>query len=489
MGLKNALLGFRKGWSSSEIGGGGYFGAVANAQYGYDGAYGHFYQIQNDYFERLLDTGIEYNNKGYVHFSKLALSNPFGQSCMRVISESIAGIKMECVKEMPGGKREVSDDHPMLDLLYANGRTPLAFIEPMLHHLHFAGEVFLYRPMSFTSSQYRPFELGYICPSTFQSFIRKGINEPDGFMNTISRETYENAKFGTVVGYKFMPGQVTDNLFTGVFGGMEGHFKSIDNCVHFYRYNPWVPMRGLALIEGAHLSLQQAYLTKKWNINIAKFGGRIPAYFVPEGLRPGDSLTPEQRDRVEEDLDKNVRERTEQGKPLVLSGTMKYIEANMTPRDADFLDSDKYTGRQICNVFRVPAVLANDPDSVGLGGGSGAKQANKNFYESTLLPLYNSILDELNYKVMAPFDDGFKLCYNRNTIEALQEDEEKRDKRLVLSSGGAYKTVNEARVEGGKEPMPDSKYDEIREPKSSMNSKYDDDQDQRGRESNNNNNR
>lgn len=492
MGLRSALKGFVKGWSASEIGGGGYMAAVGSAQYGYDGAYGHFYQIQQDYFERLLDTGSDVAGKGYLALSKSALSNPFGMACMRRIVESLSEIELQAVKELPNGNREVSEYHPMLELMYANGRTPMEFISPMLHHLHFAGEVFMYRPMSFTSSTYRPFELGYICPSTFKDFIYKGIDEPQGFQNVISSETYDKVPPGGVVGYKFSAGKNAGGLFNEHFSDWDGHFKSIDNCIHFHRFNPWSIMRGLAMVEAAHMTLTQAHMAARWNRNLAKTGGRMPYYVVPEGLRPGDAITPEQREQIEEDMDHKFRERQEKNLPIVLTGNMKVVEGNVSPREADFLEGDKYNGRKICAVFRVPPILAGDVDSVGLGGGSGTKSALKDLYQDTMLPLLNAILDGLNYKIMRYWNDGYKLSYNRNAIDALQEDLEKRDKRLVLACGGPFRTINETRVLAGLEPL-GPEYDIIKEPKAPAGGKQDEDKDedrdQSGRESNNQNER
>lgn len=459
MRIRDRIRGAIKGWSAGQVGAGGYFGSQAQQQYGYDGAYGHFYQLQNDYFVRLLDTGNE-QKVTYQTLSKAALQNPIATACIRLIVESLSEIELEAVKENTGGDRDVATDHPIMELLFCNGRTLIDFLEPLLMHMHYGGEIFLHRPIALTGSEYRPLGLDTICPSKFIGFIYKGIDEPQGFSRLIRGDVYRNVVPGGIVGYRFHRSQNR-----GMLVDDDCNVQSIDTCKHYYRYNPFQEYRGLPLVYGAGSSLNLIQMGMNWNTNLARTGGRIPGFMTPEGLKPGQSITPEQRTRIEADFDRRIRERQERNLPMVLSGTMKYVDSNITPRDADWLNSEKHGGRKICAAHRVPPILVGDVDSVGLGGGSGTKSANKNLYLTCLLPLLDIILGYLNSGVVAELGDDYRLCYNRDRIDALQEEEEKRDKRLVGACGGPFMTVNEARINAGLDPMEGEEYDIIREPK------------------------
>lgn len=480
-----------KAWSSGQVGAGGYYGSQAEQQYGYDGAYGHFYQLYTDYYTRLLDSGFA-DKTDYKTLSKAALSNPIAAACMRLITESLNEIEWEMVSEDDHGERTVKKDHPVLDLLYCEGeRTHLELIQPVLHQLHYAGEIFMHRPIALTTSEFRPLGFDLICPSRFVGFVRKGIDEPMGFRTLIRAETYNKVMDGGIVGYKFSKsGEKTGLLWS------DYNYQSIDTCKHHYLYCPWRIGRGLPLIFGSSDAITLSAMGTQWNTNLARTGGRIPGFFTPEGLKPGQSITPEQRTRIEADFDNRVKERQERNLPMVLSGTMKHVEANVNPREADWLGSDKHVGRKICATHRVPPILVGDVESVGLGGGSGTKSANKNFYQTALLPLLDVILQYFNHSLVKPFNDGYELCYNRDKIDALQEEEEKRDKRLVAACGGAFMTPNEARVRAGLEGLPDEEYDKIREQKSGGSGSGEEGEEegeeggsQEGRDSNNMNNR
>ncbi len=493
-GIRSSL----KGWSASDYG--GYASAVANDVDIQGGWRGFGYQFYQDWAERGLDIlqGAGDSGSKYDRLSRLALQNPFGQSCVRKISETLGEIELEAYKLDSDGSRLVKPNHGIFELLHGpmGERSPLAFMEPVVMHLHFAGELFVYRPRAWSDGG-RPMALELIEPSRFVEFIRKRVNEPYGFVGrTIRRDTWEAMPDGSVVGYRFNGMSGSGGMFRRFdrVGVGDKFVASVENMLHVKRYNPWKPMRGLPLIEGAHMSLVQATMATKWNTNLGKSGGLMVGLFVPEGLKPGDQLTVEQRDRIEKDLDGRLKDRQERNLPMVMSGAMRYLPNNVTPRDADFLEGDKYNGRKICAVFRVPPILAGDVDSVGLGGGSGVRSAEKLFMLTAALPLLDSVLTELNQGVMRLFPGGWKLGYNRAKIESLQEDLEKLFKRLSAGCGGAFLTPNDARVMAGMEKLTGKpEYDEIRKGKGKEGKEDEDNDGRNDRErddaSNNNNER
>src|SRR5690606_13711210 len=91
-----------------------------------------------------------------------------------------------------------------------------------------------------------------------------------------------------------------------------------------------------------------------WNKSLTANGGRVPGYFSPEGLTPGQQLKEEQVKRAEENLDERVKERRRVNLPMVLSGAFKYIGGAITPKEADFLKQDESNGRKVSMVLGVP---------------------------------------------------------------------------------------------------------------------------------------
>ena len=463
----------RRSWSASSYE--GYLSSLNQQYSGAGGFRGDYYRTYENYFDRLLDASGE-GGANYLTLAKRALRNPYGAACTRKISETLSEIELEAYRITDEGEREVNKDHPVFRLLHGprGHRTPLSIMEPIVHHLHFGGELFIWRGVAKSEGSLRPLSFELISPSRFQRFIYKG-SEPAGFMNKITAATYKAVPDGRIVGYEFRSMNASQNdeammsyIRSGT--GTEGSFvASLDTMMHAFRYNPWRPLRGLPLIESAHMSLVQSMMTAHWNINLGKTGGRIPGYFMPEGMKPGRSISKEERARIEADFDTRAAERQAANKPMVMSGNMRFTDANITPREADFLESDKYNGRKICTVFRTLPILVGDVESVGLGGGSGLKGAERIFYLTALLPFLDTLLCEFNQGIMSRFNDGYKLGYNRTKIEAIQEDMDKLYKRLHAGCDGAFMTINDARVLAGMEKLTgDPKYDQIREPKANL---------------------
>ena len=469
---------------------------------GLDGGTDTFWSDSNyhrfsDWFSRLIDINqFQGDSFTYEFLSKLALKNPFGFSCTRKLKDALASIELEVYRTTRDGRQINNPRHSIIDLFRGpDGTRPYHhIIEQVVHHLHFGGELFIYMTIARSEGTMRPLSFDLISPARFNRFIRKGTNEPRGFK--ISRERYARIPQGGVVGYEFKSA-VDDNVY-GSVQTERSFIASVDNVIHVKCYNPYQPSRGLPIVTGCYDALVQAKMTALWNTNLGKTGGRIPGFFMPEGLKPGTQLTPQQRDQIERDFDSRATERQAKNRAMVMSGAMKFVEANVSPREAEFLKNDQYNGRKICAVFRTPPLLVGDVESVGLGGGSGTKSAEKSYYMTTVLPFLDCYLEELNYGIMSRFDDRYRIGYNRNKIEALQEELDKRDKRLAVACGGAFMTPNDARVAAGLEPLPDPAYDELREPGGKTGIEdvdeenpedVDDDDDQSGRESNNNNNR
>ena len=440
-----------------------YVGSVLGST-GVSGGYtGLPYPFVEDSYTKILDT-LQGGQNQYGMLRELTMENPFGFACLRYIAESIASIKWEACKIDGQGNKKVSEKHPVFALLQGDvhKRSQLSVIEPMVQHLHFGGELFIYMPVARSEGSMRPLSLELISPERFAGFIMKGKNEPKGFMQSISSATYGKIPMGGIVGYKFTDRKCADQMHP--LNMMEGAYMyaSVDQMVHMKRYNPKDEQRGMPMAWGARIPLIQMRMAAKWNTNLSKSGGRVVGFFAPKSLKAGKQITAEQREQIERDLDARLISRQDRNLPMVMSNSMEYLPNTVSPREADFLMNDKFNARKICSALGVPPILVGDVESVGLGGGSGTRSAEKSFFIKTVLPFLDDILEEFNLNIMPRFPGGYKLGYNRAEIEAVQEDLEKLWKRASTGCGGAFATPNDARDAVGLERLPDSEYDEIR---------------------------
>lgn len=141
-------------------------------------------------------------------------------------------------------------------------------------------------------------------------------------------------------------------------------------------------------------------------------------------------------------------------RPVILDSGLKPISVSQdTFKDMDFDASMTTHNKKILNAIGVPPVL--------LDGGNNANISPnlRLFYLETVLPIVRGYTSALERYF------GFDIEPITATVSALQpEIKEKTDAIVSLVNNGLI-TVNEGRIELRREPMPDPKYNELREPK------------------------
>jgi len=211
-----------------------------------------------------------------------------------------------------------------------------------------------------------------------------------------------------------------------------------EKILHFRFFHPTDDFYGLSPLEVAARGIDISNMAMEWNKKLLDNDCRPPgALFFERRLQD------EQRENLRKELKENYLGYENAAMPLILEGGMDWKQFAFSPKDMDWLNSDKVTTRKICSVFHVPPELIGDSEQKTY---SNYKEARKAFYEETVLPLLDYIRDEFNNWLSPLFGDNLRLDYKREEIEALQEEREKVWKRAVEGVKAGVISVNEARV-------------------------------------------
>jgi hypothetical protein len=140
---------------------------------------------------------------------------------------------------------------------------------------------------------------------------------------------------------------------------------------------------------------------------------------------------------------------------MILDGGLEAQPLSFSPQDMSMDKSMLWSAQRICAAFGVPGEL------VGLMSATyqNRREARKALYTETILPLLDRIADDLNNWLAPQFGPALTLAYDRDSIEALQEDREALFSQIKAAS---WLTVNEQRVMAGYEERPEG--DVILEP-------------------------
>ena len=143
----------------------------------------------------------------------------------------------------------------------------------------------------------------------------------------------------------------------------------------------------------------------------------------------------------------NVDEHFQQGERIVsLPGQIKFDQISLSSTDMQFLESRKFTVREICRFFGVHPSFVFDDTSNNY---KSAEMANVAFLNNTLNPILRKIETELLRKLVAPtLATKRKFEFNRQSLYACDLESRSKYWQQVIATG--LYTINELRREENK---------------------------------------
>ena len=179
------------------------------------------------------------------------------------------------------------------------------------------------------------------------------------------------------------------------------------------------------------------------------------------GLRPSGvlstdasiSLTKEQRAEFNEYLGENFAGSINSGRPMLLDRGMKWEQINITPEDAQMLDSRKFGGEEICRIFGVPPVMIGYGDKTS-NWGTGVEQQMLIFKQMTLSRRLQRIEQALMKQLLTPADKASGITVEFNLEGLLRGDSEGRASFYQTMTGIGAMTINEVRAKENLPPVP-----------------------------------
>ena len=218
-----------------------------------------------------------------------------------------------------------------------------------------------------------------------------------------------------------------------------------EKVLQITEFNPLNDFYGLSRIQVAARQIDIANNSTAWNKSVLQNDMR------PAGvLNFKVDLDPDQRDEIRKQVEYRSAGYENAGSFLITEGEATWTQMSMTAKDLDFLNGQKYNRREIAAIFNVPPELIGDSEAKTY---SNFQEARKALYEEVVLPLMDILVAEYNAWLVPLFRaPGLRLGYDRDMIEALQED---RGKKYAYIAQADWLTVNEKRDATG--------YDELAE--------------------------
>lgn len=230
------------------------------------------------------------------------------------------------------------------------------------------------------------------------------------------------------------------NAIWGVFGENEIiHVKGLAAAAD--------PKRGVSVLAYARLTLDIAAVGDSETFNRFKSGGNVRGLVTNDTSVKGfGEYQDKELSKTAVDLDEKFREGT---RIVSLPGDVGFRQLSLSSTDMQFLESRKFTVRDICRFFGVHPSFVFDDTSNNY---KSAEMANVAFLSNTLNPLLRKIETEFQRKLFTASQYGKrKIEFDRRGLYAC--DLESRVKYQSDTIAAGIYTVNEWRVQENKAPV------------------------------------
>jgi len=191
--------------------------------------------------------------------------------------------------------------------------------------------------------------------------------------------------------------------------------------VHIRGFHPLDDHYGLGCLGAAAPAIALHNAANRWNRALIDNAARPSGALVYDPGEPGAVLSPEQFDRLQDEMIASFTGAAQAGRPLLLEGGLRWQAMGLTPADMDFVALKAAAARDIALAFGVPPML------LGLPGDStyaNYREANRALWRLTLLPLADKIVAALAEALAFWWHDA-ALAVDRDRVPALAEDRER----------------------------------------------------------------
>lgn len=308
--------------------------------------------------------------------SRAYLENPVAQRAVRLVAESIGGAPL-----LPGD--------PKLAALASETSAGQSLLETLASSLLLHGNAYV---QVLKDARGRPVELFALRPERLRV-----VAGPDGWP---SGYLYE-------VGERRVTIPVLDE-------------DASPNLIHIRHFHPLDDHYGAGCLAAADRAIATHNAAAHWNRQLLENAARPSGALVYDAGDAG-TLTPDQFERLKEELGRAFAGGGNAGRPMLLEGGLKWQSMSMTPADMDFAELKAAAARDIALAFGVPPML------LGLPGDStyaNYREANRALWRLTLLPLAAKLLGALG-EGLAPWFPDEKLMIDLDRVPALAEDRER----------------------------------------------------------------
>jgi HK97 family phage portal protein len=210
-----------------------------------------------------------------------------------------------------------------------------------------------------------------------------------------------------------------------------------EDIVHFKYFNPLSDIYGLAPTAPANDPAILDLYALKFNKIYFKHGARIGGV-----IERDRGLGEAGRQRLESELEQRFSGWDRAFRIPILPPGYKFKPIVPTHKDMEFQQQRKMSKLEICQAYGVPPAVIGDFEGSSYAS---AYEQRRMFYLETIVPKLEKYCAKINIGLIEPSYPHIVAVFDKNSIEALKEEESTKADYVVKLVSNGILTINEAR--------------------------------------------
>lgn len=324
--------------------------------------------------------------------------NPVAQRAVRLVAESIGSAPLYC-------------SEPEVERLVVAQSGGQSLLETVASYLLLHGNAYV--------------ELLDGAPDRFSTAVETNGRVRELFALRPDRVSVAADARGWPGAYLYRVGEVTQRI-------------EPERLVHVRGFHPTDDHYGLGCLGAASGAVAIHNAATRWNKALLDNAARPSGALMHQGS-DGSTMTPDQFDRLKEELEAQFQGAANAGRPMLLDGSLRWQAMSLTPADMDFVGLKAAAAREIALAFGVPPML------LGLPGDStyaNYREANRSLWRLTILPLAAKMLTAVA-QGLKPWWPDVSLSVDIDRVPELSED---RERLWAMVAGADWLNADEKRA-------------------------------------------
>jgi HK97 family phage portal protein len=229
---------------------------------------------------------------------------------------------------------------------------------------------------------------------------------------------------GWVDGWEYWSGSTTQVYTKDCASGRSA-------ILHMKLFNPADDHYGLSAMEAAARAIDVHTAGGTWAKALLDNATRPSGALVVSGQDGQARLSPDQFERLKDELERLYSGPQNAGRPLLLEGGLDWKPMGHSPAEMDFIQARREAAREIALAFGVPPMILGLP---GDNTYSNYKEANLALYRQTILPLVRKTSTALEHFLSPWLGDGLSIKPDEDGLPALSDERALKWRRVDEAS-------------------------------------------------------